>query len=180
MADPDLSSLDPAQVKLLEEQCILVDEDDAVIGADSKKNCHLNEEIKKGKLHRAFSVFLFNPEGKLLLQQRASTKITFPGCFTNSVCSHPLYLPVEMEKYKGIGARRAARRKMEQELGIPEDQVSNSLQALEDQVSNLRSRLIVLRRNATLLRHLIGVSESASCVCIEVLNPLSCVTCTRA
>jgi isopentenyl-diphosphate delta-isomerase len=120
----DVSSLDPVQVELLKENCILVDEDDAIVGSDSKKNCHLNEEIRKGKLHRAFSVFLFNPEGKLLLQQRASSKITFPDCFTNSVCSHPLHVAQEMEQYEGIGTRRAARRKMEQELGIPMDQVS--------------------------------------------------------
>ena len=124
MADVDLSSLDPVQAQLMKEECILVDENDEVVGSDSKKNCHLNEEITKGKLHRAFSLFLFNAEGKLLLQQRAASKITFPDCFTNSVCSHPLYVTVEMEKYKAIGARRAARRKMEQELGIPEDQVS--------------------------------------------------------
>lgn len=116
--------MDPIQVELLKEECILVDEDDKVIGPDTKKNCHLIENIKAGKLHRAFSVFLFNSEGKLLLQQRALTKITFPDCFTNTVCSHPLHQDVEMEKYKAIGVRRAARRKMKQELGIPEDQVS--------------------------------------------------------
>lgn len=68
-------------------------------------------------------MFLFNPEGKLLIQQRASSKITFPDYFTNTVCSHPLHREEEIEKYKAIGARRAARRKMDQELGIPEDQV---------------------------------------------------------
>lgn len=119
----DLSSLDPTQVDLLREECVLVDQDDNVIGSDSKKNCHLNEQIKAGKLHRAFSVFLFNSDGKLLIQQRASSKITFPGCFTNTVCSHPLHREEEMEKSKAIGVRRAARRKMDHELGIPEDQV---------------------------------------------------------
>lgn len=126
----DVSSLDPTQVELLKEECVLVDENDRIIGSDSKKNCHLNEEIKAGKLHRAFSVFLFNSEGKLLIQQRASTKITFPDCFTNTVCSHPLHREEEIEKYKAIGARRAARRKMEHELGIPEDQVCALLYTL--------------------------------------------------
>lgn len=42
---------------------------------------HLNENINKGMLHRAFSVFLFSPDGKLVLQQRALTKVTFPGYF---------------------------------------------------------------------------------------------------
>lgn len=118
-----MSLLDPTQVELLKEKCVLVDKDDQVIGSDTKKNCHLNKEIKAGKLHRAFSVFLFNSEGKLLLQQRASTKITFPDCFTNTVCSHPLYRESEMRNDNAIGVRHAARRKMEQELGIPEDKV---------------------------------------------------------
>ena len=51
---------------------------------------HLNEEIEKGLLHRAFSVFLFNSNNELLLQQRAAEKITFPLYWTNTVCSHPL------------------------------------------------------------------------------------------
>jgi isopentenyl-diphosphate delta-isomerase len=57
------ANLDPVQKKLLEEECILLDNDDRVIGHDSKKNCHL---IRNGdvKLHRAFSVFLFNSKGK--------------------------------------------------------------------------------------------------------------------
>lgn len=45
----------------------------------------------RAKLHRAFSVFLFNSEGKLLLQQRAADKITFPNVWTNTCCSHPLF-----------------------------------------------------------------------------------------
>lgn len=52
---------------------------------------HLNVNIDKGMLHRAFSTFLFNSEGKLLLQKRADTKITFPDCWTNTCCSHPLF-----------------------------------------------------------------------------------------
>lgn len=55
-------NLDPVQKKLLEEECIVLDKDDKVIGHDSKKNCHL---IRNGDvlLHRAFSVFLFNTKG---------------------------------------------------------------------------------------------------------------------
>ena len=120
----DLSSLDETQVKLLAEECILVDEADKVIGSDSKKNCHLNEQILAGKLHRAFSVFLFNSKGELLVQQRASAKITFPECFTNTCCSHPLYRQQELDEEGALGVRRAARRKLEHELGIPQDQVS--------------------------------------------------------
>lgn len=72
-------------------------------------------------LHRAFSVFIFNPEKKLLLQKRAASKITFPNLWTNSCCSHPLYNDQESDQSKEfIGVRRAARRKVEHELGIKE------------------------------------------------------------
>lgn len=119
----DLSNLDATQVNLLKEECILVDENDKVAGSDSKKNCHLNSNIRAGMLHRAFSVFLFNTKGELLLQQRAPAKITFPECFTNTCCSHPLYHPSELEEENNVGVRRAAQRKLNHELGIPSDQV---------------------------------------------------------
>lgn len=76
-----------------------------------------------GLLHRAFSVFLFNTENKLLLQQRSNAKITFPDCFTNTCCSHPLSHPLELEENDAIGVRRAAQRRMKAELGIPMEQV---------------------------------------------------------
>jgi isopentenyl-diphosphate delta-isomerase len=64
---------------------------------------HLMTKINEGLLHRAFSVFLFNDEGKLLLQQRADEKITFPGYLTNTCCSHPLAVPDELEEEEQIG-----------------------------------------------------------------------------
>ncbi|XP_064188391.1 isopentenyl-diphosphate Delta-isomerase 1 [Anguilla rostrata] len=123
MPEINTDDLDEKQVQLLAEMCILIDENDCKTGADSKKNCHLNSNIDKGLLHRAFSVFLFNSEEKLLLQQRSDAKITFPGCFTNTCCSHPLYTPGELEEQDAIGVRRAAQRRMEAELGIPQSQV---------------------------------------------------------
>ena len=54
---------DSAQNKMMVEKCILVDERDTIMGADSKKNCH----YLKGKLHRAFSVLLFNSENKVFI-----------------------------------------------------------------------------------------------------------------
>ncbi|KAJ8388123.1 hypothetical protein AAFF_G00146140 [Aldrovandia affinis] len=123
MPEINTDNLDEKQVKLLAEMCILIDENDCKTGADSKKNCHLNSNIDKGLLHRAFSVFLFNSEEKLLLQQRSDAKITFPGCFTNTCCSHPLYTPSEVEEQDAVGVRRAAQRRMEAELGIPQIQV---------------------------------------------------------
>ena len=80
------------------------------------------ENINAGMLHRAFSTFLFRPsDGKLLLQQRAAEKITFPNMWTNTCCSHPLYgfVANENEEDGELGARRAASRKLEHELGIP-------------------------------------------------------------
>ncbi|XP_030623170.1 isopentenyl-diphosphate Delta-isomerase 1 [Chanos chanos] len=123
MPEINTDNLDEKQVQLLAEMCILIDENDKKTGAESKKNCHLNSNIDKGMLHRAFSVFLFNSEDKLLLQQRSDAKITFPGCFTNTCCSHPLHTPSELEETDAIGVRRAAQRRLKAELGIPIEQV---------------------------------------------------------
>ncbi|KAJ8010396.1 hypothetical protein DPEC_G00074640 [Dallia pectoralis] len=123
MPEINTDDLDDKQVQLLAEMCILIDENDQKTGAESKKNCHLNCNIDKGLLHRAFSVFLFNSEDKLLLQQRSNAKITFPGCYTNTCCSHPLHIASELEELDAIGVRRAASRRLEAELGIPMNQV---------------------------------------------------------
>ncbi|XP_006918902.2 isopentenyl-diphosphate Delta-isomerase 1 [Pteropus alecto] len=119
----NINRLDKQQFRLLTEMCILIDENDNKIGVDTKKNCHLNANIDKGLLHRAFSVFLFNTENKLLLQQRSDAKVTFPGYFTNSCCSHPLNTPWELEENGALGVRRAAQRRLKDELGIPMEQV---------------------------------------------------------
>lgn len=82
------------------------------------------ENINKGLLHRAFSAFIFRPsDAKLLLQQRASGKITFPDMWTNTCCSHPLddFDEEKVEKEQ-LGVRVAASRKLEHELGIPKSQ----------------------------------------------------------
>jgi isopentenyl-diphosphate delta-isomerase len=82
--------------------------------------------IDKGLLHRAFSVFLFNDKNELLLQQRATEKITFPDMWTNTCCSHPLGIPgetgVELEE-SVAGVKNAAVRKLGHELGIKASQV---------------------------------------------------------
>ncbi|KAF4605202.1 isopentenyl-diphosphate delta-isomerase idi1 [Pleurotus pulmonarius] len=121
LASVDLSTYDPEQSRLMDERCILVDEQDNAIGAVDKKTCHLMENINKGLLHRAFSAFVFRPsDGKLLLQQRATEKITFPDMWTNTCCSHPLddFEAEKVEKDQ-LGVRVAASRKLEHELGIP-------------------------------------------------------------
>ena len=141
LATIDLSAYDPKQSKLMEERCILVDTQDKAYGAGDKKTCtfqrpvhcwpyandvvgHLMVNINKGLLHRAFSAFVFRPsDAKLLLQQRASEKITFPDMWTNTCCSHPLddFDEEKVEKDQ-LGVRVAASRKLEHELGIPKSQ----------------------------------------------------------
>lgn len=121
------------------DECILVDENDAIIGGASKAASHkrqTNSEHAKDafRLHRAFSVFLFDHQNRLLLQQRAHTKITFPLVWTNTCCSHPLHgqepSEVDMPEYilEGSvpGVKRAAARKLLHELGIPSNQVPES------------------------------------------------------
>ncbi|KAJ2704471.1 isopentenyl-diphosphate delta-isomerase idi1 [Coemansia sp. IMI 203386] len=119
----DLANYDEEQVRLMGEMCIVIDENDKAIDAASKKTCHLMTNINQGLLHRAFSVFLFNSNNQLLLQQRAMEKITFPEHYTNTCCSHPLATPDELEEEGQMGVRRAAQRKLEHELGIKPDQV---------------------------------------------------------
>ncbi|KZT59647.1 Isopentenyldiphosphate isomerase [Calocera cornea HHB12733] len=120
----DLSAYDPEQSKLMDERCIVVTPQDVPIGALDKKTCHLMSNISTGLLHRAFSVFLFSPQdGKLLLQKRASEKITFPDMWTNTCCSHPLDdFEEEKEMKDARGVKVAASRKLEHELGIPMSQ----------------------------------------------------------
>ncbi|EFA76790.1 isopentenyl-diphosphate D-isomerase [Heterostelium album PN500] len=113
---------DQIQIDLMKEECIVVDRDDKPLRPGSKKECHLMENISKGLLHRAFSIFLFNEEGKLLLQRRALEKITFPGYWTNTVCSHPLWLENELIEEDAKGVRIAAQRKLKHELGVPFEQ----------------------------------------------------------
>ncbi|KAK8535579.1 hypothetical protein V6N13_082064 [Hibiscus sabdariffa] len=125
MGDAPDAGMDAVQRRLMfEDECILVDESDNVVGHESKYNCHLWEKILTGKmLHRAFSVFLFNTKYELLLQQRSATKVTFPLVWTNTCCSHPLYRESELIVENHLGVRNAAQRKLLDELGIPAEDV---------------------------------------------------------
>jgi len=87
------------------ENVVLVDDDDNEIGVAPKSTVHTDST----PLHRAFSVFLFNPRGELLLQRRALTKKTWPGVWSNSCCGHPR---------PGEAYIEAARRRLAEELGI--------------------------------------------------------------
>lgn len=87
-----------------EEQVILVNEKDVSLGVMPKMEAH-----QKGKLHRAFSVFIFNKNGELLLQQRASNKYHSPGLWTNTCCSHQRVGETNIE---------AGRRRLHEEMGF--------------------------------------------------------------
>ncbi|WJZ85896.1 hypothetical protein VitviT2T_005407 [Vitis vinifera] len=121
MGDAVDAGMDAVQRRLMfEDECILVDENDRIVGHDTKYNCHLMEKIEsENLLHRAFSVFLFNSKFELLLQQRSATKVTFPLVWTNTCCSHPLYRESELIDENALGVRNAAQRKLLDELGIP-------------------------------------------------------------
>jgi len=117
-----LSSLgaNAIQSKLMSEAIISVSEHDEVLGPISKIAAHQNE----GAFHRAFSVLLFDSENRLLLQRRAMDKVTFPGVWANSCCSHPLHSESELIEDGALGVKLAAIRKLEQELGVDPSQLS--------------------------------------------------------
>lgn len=95
-------------------QLLLVDTNDKFYNTDSKWDAH---HISTASLHRAFSLFLFDaPHEKLLLQKRATEKITFPNLWTNTCCSHPRNEP---EEISGIeGCKIAASRRVNYEMNI--------------------------------------------------------------
>ena len=88
----------------MEEKVVLVNEKDEILGLMEKMQAHEN-----GILHRAFSVFLFNSKGEMLLQKRAAEKYHSPNQWTNACCSHPRV----DETYE-----QAAHRRIKEELGI--------------------------------------------------------------
>lgn len=85
-------------------QVILVDEQDTVIGTMEKMEAH-----QKGLLHRAFSIFIFNSNGEMLLHQRALDKYHSGGLWTNACCSHP---------QPGEEMIETARRRLKEEMGF--------------------------------------------------------------
>ena len=89
---------------MVEQQVILVDENNNEIGVEEKIKAH-----KEGKLHRAFSIFIFNSKGELLIQQRAKTKYHSESLWSNTVCSHPR----PNETY-----HQATHRRLKEEMGF--------------------------------------------------------------
>ena len=88
----------------MEEFVVLVDQNDQKLGLMEKQQAHV-----AGLLHRAFSVFIFNSKGELMIQQRAASKYHSPTLWTNTCCSHPR----DNETYE-----QAAHRRLEEEMGF--------------------------------------------------------------
>ena len=83
---------------------ILVDEKDNPLGTGEKLKTH-----REGKLHRAFSIFVFNSKGELLLQKRAKGKYHSGGLWTNACCSHP---------EPGRNLKAEAEKRLQEEMGF--------------------------------------------------------------
>ena len=88
----------------MNEMVILVNSEDKEIGLEEKMKAH-----KEGKLHRAFSVFIFNLKGEMLLQQRADHKYHSGGLWSNTCCSHPR---------SGENVEQAGNRRLKEEMGF--------------------------------------------------------------
>jgi isopentenyl-diphosphate delta-isomerase len=90
--------------KMPEEYVILVDENDNELGSMEKIEAH-----EKAVLHRAFSIFIFNNAGQMMLQRRALSKYHSPGLWTNTCCSHPR---------PGETLEQATQRRIVEEMGF--------------------------------------------------------------
>jgi isopentenyl-diphosphate delta-isomerase len=88
----------------MSKQVILVDKQDKPIGLMPKLEAH-----EKGLLHRAFSIFVFNSRGEMLLQKRASGKYHTPGLWTNACCSHQI---------DGEDEQKGLSRRLKEEMGL--------------------------------------------------------------
>jgi len=107
------------------ETVTLVDAEDNAIGSCDKITAH-----REGKLHRAFSILITNPDGELLLQRRAAHKYHFASRWSNACCGHPR---------PGESTSAAARRRLSEELGftVPLTQVAELSYCVEDEISGL-------------------------------------------
>lgn len=103
----------------MSEYVILVDNNDIEVGTMAKLEAH-----QKGVLHRAFSIFIFNSKGEMLLQQRAFNKYHSGGLWSNACCSHPL---------PGENILNAAKRRLIEEMGI-----TTNLQAIYSFTYNVK------------------------------------------
>lgn len=102
------------------ELVVLLDEDGRAVGTEPKRSVH----HESTPLHLAFSCYVFDADGALLLTQRARSKPTWPGAWTNSVCGHPL---------PGEELAAAVRRRVQDEIGVRLDSVDLALPAFRYQ-----------------------------------------------
>lgn len=107
MSDGDLLRSAAMHEARREELVVLVDDEDRVLGLAPKASVH----GAVTPLHRAFSLFLFDRDGRVLAQRRAAAKTTWPLVWSNSCCGHPAL---------GESAEEAARRRLRAELAIDE------------------------------------------------------------
>lgn len=89
----------------MDQKVVLVDSQDRRLGVEEKISVHLNG----GKLHRALSIFVFNSQGEVMLQQRANTKYHSQSLWSNTCCSHP---------FDGEQILAAAHRRLQEEMGF--------------------------------------------------------------
>ena len=108
------SEIDTLNRRLL----IQVDKFDKKIGEVPMYEAHTRQAIEKGIIHRAFSLFVLDDKGRLLLQRRSAAKMTFPLCWSNTVCSHPLSSLNEAESSEFAGVKKAAMRRLFEELRV--------------------------------------------------------------
>jgi isopentenyl-diphosphate delta-isomerase len=111
------------------EEVILVDEQDRLLGTAEKLAAHRDA----GQLHRAFSIFIFDAPGRMLLQQRAAAKYHFGGKWTNACCGHPR---------PGEELLDAARRRLREEMGFDTElrRVFAFLYSARDEAAGLTER----------------------------------------
>lgn len=116
-----IEMLEPAN-----EYVIVVDESGTSLGVEPRAKAHRSPGI----LHRAFSVFIFDEWGRLLIQKRSNQKLTFAGLWSNSCCSHPRLREAIAD---------AGRRRLQEELGLDAVlmEVGTFLYRAEDQITGL-------------------------------------------
>jgi len=138
-------SRDFARLLLMKNEVVLVNEKDEVLGTAEKLAAHQNG----GQLHRAFSLFIFNSQGEMLLQKRASCKYHCPDLWTNACCSHPNLersieesAKIRLKEEMGMSCGEISREfsfiyRQEFDNGLTEYELDHVLTAISDELPSL-------------------------------------------